>query len=74
MMKGMPSFDFVHTVCRGFPLGNNVKNNFPRSHNISKGILNLVHSDVFGPMSSPSLSGHLYYVLFIDDISCKAWI
>ena len=25
-------------------------------------------------MSTPSLSGYLYYVLFIDDLSRKAWI
>ena len=75
MVKGMPSFNLVHgTICRGFDLGNNVKNKFPRSHTRSKGILDLVHLDVCGPMSPPSLSGHIYYVLLIHNLSCKAWI
>ena len=34
----------------------------------------MIHSDICGPMSSPSLSGCLYYVLFIDDYSRKSWI
>ena len=75
MVKGMPSFDSVlNTACRCCTLGKNVKNKFPRNHTRSKGILGLVHLDVCGTMSSPSLSGHLYYVLFIDDFSHKAWI
>ena len=75
MVKGMHSFDYVHdTVCRGYDLGKNVTNKFPRRHTRYKCILYLVHSDVCGPMSSPSLSGNLYYVLFIDDFSRKAWI
>ena len=40
----------------------------------SSGILDLVHSEVSGRMSSPSLSGFQYYVLFIDDYSRKTWI
>ena len=34
----------------------------------------MIHFDICGPMSSPSLSGCLYYVLFIDDHSQKSWI
>jgi hypothetical protein len=37
-------------------------------------ILELVHSDVFGPISVPSLGGSLYYVSFIDGFSRKTWI
>jgi len=47
----------------------------PRLSNYSKsaGILDLVHSDVCGPMSSVSLGGCDYYVTFIDDHSRRTW-
>ena len=35
----------------------------------ANGILELIHSDVFGPMSIPSLGIFVFYVLFIDDFS-----
>jgi hypothetical protein len=44
------------------------------SDNRSKGILDLIHSDVCGPMTVASLNEYLYYVLFIDDHSRKMWI
>jgi hypothetical protein len=52
-------------------MGKYAKAPFPASDNRSAGILDLIHSDVSGRMSSPSLSGYLYYVLFIDDYSRK---
>ena len=48
-------------------IGKNIKKAFPSSDNKAQGILDLVHSDVCGPMSSPSLNDCLYYVIFIDD-------
>ena len=75
MVKGMPIVDFEHdSICRDCALGNNVKNNFPSISSISKGILELIHLYVCGPMSSPSLNGYLYYVLFIDEFSRNSWI
>ena len=56
------------------PFGKNVKGSFPSSDNRSKKILDLIHSDVCGPMTVASLNGYLYYVLFIDDHSRKTWI
>jgi hypothetical protein len=38
------------------------------------GILELVHNDVFGSVTIPSLGGSLYYISFIDDFSRKTWI
>ena len=54
--------------------GKNTKKTFPSSESKAKGILEIIHSDVCGPMSSSSLSGYVYYVSFIDDFSRKAWI
>jgi transposase InsO family protein len=47
---------------------------FSSSDNRSKGILDIIHSDVCGQMTVPSLGNFLYYVIFIDDYSRKTWI
>ena len=52
----------------------NTKKTFPSSESKEKGILEIIHSDVCGPMSSSSLCGYVYYVSFIDDFSRKTWI
>jgi hypothetical protein len=72
---GLPDFSIEqYDVCRGCSMGKYAKAPFPASDSRSAGILDLIHSDVSGRMSSPSLSGYLYYVLFIDDYSRKTWI
>ena len=38
------------------------------------GILDLVHSDICGPMKTRTLGGSLYFVTFIDDHSRKLWV
>ena len=75
IMEGMPVFEFEHdSICRGCALGKNVNKSFSISNTRSKWILDLIQFDVFGPILSPSLSGYLYYVLFIDDFYRKSWI
>jgi len=37
-------------------------------------MLELVHIDVWGKASVPSLGGSLYFVTFIDDSSRKVWV
>ena len=61
-------------VCKGCEQGKNVKSPFSSSDNKAKGILDIVHSDMCGPMTATSLSGYVYYVSFIDDYSHKTWI
>jgi hypothetical protein len=75
MVTSLPEIHIQHKgVCKGCSLGKNVKGSFLSSDNRSKEILDLMHSDVWGPMNVASLNGYLYYVLFTDDYSQKTWI
>jgi hypothetical protein len=75
MVTGLPEIQVDHEgTCKGCAQGKNMKNPFPSSDNKAKGVLDIVHSDVCGPMSTTSLSGYVYYVSFIDDFSRKTWI
>jgi hypothetical protein len=74
-VTGLPEFSIEqHGVCEGCTLGKHVKATFPSNEHRSKGILDLVHSNVCGPMSAASITGSMYYVSFINDFSHKTWI
>jgi hypothetical protein len=75
MVTGVPDFSSEHhELCKGCALGKYTKTAFLSSDSRAAGILDLIHSDVCGPMSLTSLTGSLYYVVFIDDFSRKSWI
>ena len=75
MVTGLPQFSSEQSdVCRGCALGEHTKTAFPSSDSRSARILDLIHSNLCGPMSSVSLRGYEYYVTFIDDHSKKTWI
>jgi hypothetical protein len=60
-----------HDPCKGCALGKYVWTPFPSSEHRSKGVLDLIHSDICGSMSVELVSGSKYFVLFIDDYSKK---
>jgi hypothetical protein len=75
VVTGVPQISTEHQdVCIGCALGKFTKASFPSSDTRSAGILDLVHTDVCGPMCRKSLSGCEYYLTFIDDYSRKTWI
>jgi hypothetical protein len=75
MVTAVPDFSSEHhELCKGCVLGKYTKTAFPSSDSGATGILDLIHSDVCGPMSLTSLTSFLYYVIFIDDFSRKSWI
>ena len=61
-------------MSKGFAQGKNTNNTFPKSNRKAKGILDIIHSDICGPMQTTSLSGYSYYASFIDDYSRNTWI
>jgi hypothetical protein len=75
IVTGVPNFSTKHQdLCKGCALGKYTKTAFPSSDSRATSILDLIHSNVCGSMSSTSLTGYLYYVIFIDDFSQESWI
>ncbi|RYA37643.1 hypothetical protein DD603_24250, partial [Enterobacter cloacae complex sp. 2DZ2F2B] len=65
----------VKHVCEGCILGKMQRSRFPKDGSARATCrLQLVHSDVCGPMQTPSLGNYLYFVTFIDDYSRHAWV
>jgi hypothetical protein len=74
-VTGLPELKVDHEgVCNGYAQGKNIKNPFPKRDNKAEGVLELIHSNVCGPMPSSSISGYVYNVSFIEDYSRKTWL
>ena len=76
LVTGLPNLKIDHEgTCKGCARRKNIKNPFLKSETKAKGMLELIHYDVCGPMPSTYLSGYEYYVTFIDDYSRNTyWI
>ena len=64
-------------VCDGCSLGKQTRVSYAKSSlNRAKQVLEVIHSDVCGPMQTPTFSGKRYFVTFIDDKShfCKVYL
>jgi hypothetical protein len=74
MVEGMSICSLDFDFCEKYVYGKKNRVRLPYGATREEGILHLVHSDVFGPVSVPSLGKYVYYVSFIDDFSRNTWI
>ena len=74
MVEGMFNFSLDFDFCEHCVYGKKNWVSFPSLAKRVNKILELVHSDVFGPVSVPSLGKYVYYFSFIDDFSRNTWI
>lgn len=74
MVEGMTNSSLDFDFCENCVYGKQNRVSFPSGGKRVKQILELVHSDVFGPMKVPSLGKSVYNVSFIDDFSRNTWI
>ena len=72
MLKGVKSckLDF----CKFCVLGKQYQVKFKTTTHKTEDILDYIHSDVWGPVRTASREGHMYFVIFIDDLSRKVWM
>ena len=70
MLKGLPQLEVrTYMVCVGCQYGKAHQFSYEESKFKAKKPLELIHSDVFGPMKQAPIGGIRYMVTFIDDFS-----
>src|SRR3984885_7718984 len=75
MVKGLPLIEKPDSLCEGCILGKQHRESFPSSKSIrAKAPLEIIHSDLCGPMQAASLAGIQYFLTFIDDFTRKTWV
>ncbi|KAL0377901.1 UNVERIFIED_CONTAM: Retrovirus-related Pol polyprotein from transposon RE1 [Sesamum radiatum] len=75
MLKGLPKLEVrSDTVCAGCQYGKAHQLPYEESNFRTKEPLELIHSDVFGPVRQVSIGGMKYMVTFIDDFSRYVWV
>ncbi|KAK4395496.1 Retrovirus-related Pol polyprotein from transposon TNT 1-94 [Sesamum angolense] len=73
--KDLPQIQAVEGACEACLQGKQHKKPFPsRTSWRAKAVLELIHTDVCGPMRTPSHEQNRYFILFIDDYSRMTWV
>nr|KAJ0189210.1 hypothetical protein LSAT_V11C800391990 [Lactuca sativa] len=75
MLKGLPQLEVkTDVVCAGYQYGKAHQLPYKESNFRAKKPLELIHSDVFGPVKQKLVSRMPYMVTFIDDYSRYVWV
>jgi hypothetical protein len=69
MVKVLPLIEKLERICEGCIFGKKHRESFPVGKTYrEKSPLEIVHSDICGPMKTPSIGGNTYFLTFIDDL------
>ena len=73
LVTSLPVFKVaeMQKICEACQFRKQAKGAFPHDKHVSRNVLELVHSDVWGPAKTASMGGCRFYVTFIDDHTRK---
>ncbi|CAN6557261.1 unnamed protein product [Malus baccata var. baccata] len=75
MVLGLPEIKTINNVCEGCTLGKHCRDSFQRETTSRATVpLELVHTDVCGPMQTITKAGNRYFLTFIDDCTRMCWV
>ena len=73
--KTLPWFSLTQFVCESCQLGKHHRSSYSSCDDIpSFAPFDLLHCVVWGPSRTPSVSGHRYYIVFVDDYTRVSWV
>ncbi|GKV36989.1 hypothetical protein SLEP1_g45065 [Rubroshorea leprosula] len=75
MVNGLPHFDSLSKICEICMVSKQHRNSFPKDRSWrAKWVLDLVHSDLCGPINPTSNGGKQYFITFVDDYNRKTLV
>ena len=75
MVKGFPCIEKLAGSCESCISGKHHREKIIFGVSCrAKALLELVHTDLCGPMQTPYLTGNVYFMSCIDDYSRKTWV
>ncbi|KAI5351900.1 hypothetical protein L3X38_004791 [Prunus dulcis] len=75
MVHGLPHLEDVNGVCAGCQMGKQHRDWFPKEQAWrAKNPLELIHTDLCGPMQNESIAVNKYFMLLIDDHTRISWV
>jgi hypothetical protein len=75
MVRGLPQINDPSNVCEECVTAKQHRESFPKESTWrANHILQLVHSDICGPLNPTSNSHKRYFITFTDDFSRKTWV
>jgi hypothetical protein len=75
MVKGLPELSEMKEKCSDCIFGKHQRNSIPKQARWrATEKLQLIHSDICGPINPSSNGGRRYFITFTDDYSRKTWV
>lgn len=75
MAIGMPRIDHPNQLHKGYLVAKQTRLPFPTQANFrADKPLQLVHADLYGPITPVTLGGNKYFLLLVDDLSRWMWV
>ncbi|BBH01567.1 multidrug resistance-associated protein 9 [Prunus dulcis] len=75
MVQGLPNLQEYEKVCSGCAVSKNHRSSFDKERAWrASHPLELIHSDICGPMQTITLGGNIYFLTFIDDHTRMCWV
>ncbi|CAL2265197.1 unnamed protein product [Prunus armeniaca] len=75
LVYGLPEIGDLEKMCQGCAMGKSHREAFDKEKAWRASMpLELIHSDVCGPMQSTTIGGNKYFLTFIDDYTRMCWV
>jgi hypothetical protein len=75
MVRGLPQFDHIDHVCDGCLAWKQRRHLFLSEASYRAAhLLELVHGDLYGPVTPTTPSDNRFFFLLVDDLGCYMWL